>query len=84
MGSEPERGAPEREPGPPEGVPAPSPEAAAAHEEAVAEEQRYIDDLIARGEAVPEGEELPPGATHEIVVDENGRRTVRRKRFSAY
>ncbi len=52
--------------------------------EAADAEQRYITDLIARGEAVPEGEELPPGATHEIVEDESGRKTVRRKRFSAY
>jgi hypothetical protein len=47
-------------------------------------EQRFIDDLIARGEAVPEGEELPPGATHVIVYDDDGRRTVRRKRFSSH
>jgi hypothetical protein len=75
MGSKPERGAPDREP-----------EAATDEvtDAATDEEQRYIDDLIARGEAVPEGEELPPGATHEIVVDEHGRRTVRRKRYSAY
>jgi hypothetical protein len=80
MRSKPERGAPERKPGAPEGarVPAPPPEARPD------EEQRFIDDLIARGEAVPEGQELPPGATHEIVVDEQGHRTVRRKRFSAY
>jgi hypothetical protein len=70
MGSEPERHEPEPE--------------AATDEVRADEEQRYIDDLIARGEAVPEGEELPPGATHEIVVDEHGRRTARRKRYSAY
>lgn len=47
-------------------------------------EQRYIDDLLVRGEAVPEGEPLPPGATHEIVLGEDGRRTARRRRFTAY
>ena len=45
---------------------------------------RFEDDLEVRGEAVPEGEELPPGATHEIVDEEgDGEPTVRRRRFSA-
>jgi len=47
-------------------------------------EQRFIDDLISRGEAVPEGEELPAGATHVVAFDDQGRRTVRRVRFKAY
>jgi hypothetical protein len=47
-------------------------------------EERFIEDLISRGEAVPEGEELPPGATHEVVIDDQGARTVRRKRFTAF
>jgi len=47
-------------------------------------EERFIEDLISRGEAVPEGADLPPGATHEIVRDEHGRATVRRRRFKAY
>ncbi|WP_330337512.1 hypothetical protein [Streptomyces sp. NBC_00557] len=47
-------------------------------------EERFIDDLIARGEAVPEGEDIPPGATHVIVHDQSGRRTVRRVRFSGH
>lgn len=47
-------------------------------------EERFIDDLIASGAAVPEGEELPPGATHVISYDENGRRTVRRVRFAGH
>ncbi|MGQ5640462.1 MULTISPECIES: hypothetical protein [unclassified Streptomyces] len=45
-------------------------DAAAAHEPAGTEaerarqeEERFINDLIARGEAVPEGEDIPPGAT---------------------
>ena len=46
--------------------------------------RRFEEDLEIRGEAVPEGEELPPGATHEIVEEEgDGERTVRRRRFSA-
>ena len=46
--------------------------------------RRFEEDLEVRGEAVPEGEELPPGATHEIVEeDSEGERTVRRRRFSA-
>jgi hypothetical protein len=45
---------------------------------------RFEEDLEIRGEAVPEGEELPPGATHEIVEEDgDGERTVRRRRFSA-
>lgn len=47
-------------------------------------EERFIDDLIARGEAVPEGEELPPGATHVVIYGEDGKRTVRRVRFSGH
>lgn len=86
MDSKPQRGAPDREPGAPDGTPTP-PEAQtpeAQTPEAQTAEQRFVADLIARGEAVPEGEELPPGATHEIVEDECGRKTVRRKRYSAY
>jgi hypothetical protein len=47
---------------------------------------RFEEDLEIRGEAVPEAEELPPGATHEIVEEDgdgDGERTVRRRRFSA-
>jgi hypothetical protein len=46
--------------------------------------RRFAEDLEARGEAVPAGEEeLPPGATHEIEVTEDGEATVHRRRFSA-
>ncbi|MGE5829889.1 MAG: hypothetical protein ACM30G_16225 [Micromonosporaceae bacterium] len=56
-----------------------------APEQALSEqdEERLIEELVSRGEAVPEGTELPPGATHEIVRDDQGRRHLRRKRFSA-
>ena len=47
-------------------------------DEATAE--RFRRDLIARGEVVPENDELPPGATHDL--DENG--VLRRRRFSTY
>jgi hypothetical protein len=55
-------------------------------EDAAAEaaRRRFEEDLEARGEAVPAGEEdLPPGATHEIEEKGDGERTVRRRRFSA-
>ncbi len=43
-------------------------------------------DLIARGEAAAPDENghLPPGATHELVQDDQGRTTVKRRRFSAF
>jgi len=45
---------------------------------------RFEEDLEVRREAVPAGEELPPGATHEIVEEDgDGEPTVRRRRFSA-
>jgi len=49
-------------------------------------EERFVEDLVVRGEAVPEGTEpLPPGATHEVVAERDGVPTqVRRRRFSAH
>jgi hypothetical protein len=47
-----------------------------------ADRDRYLADLISRGEAVPEGEQLPSGATHEVTVDEHGDTAVRRRRFT--
>jgi hypothetical protein len=49
-------------------------------------ERRFVEDLAARGEAVPEGTEpLPPGVTHEITEECDGvPRKVRRRRFSAH
>ncbi len=47
---------------------------------------RFVDELVTRGEAVEkkfDGQKLPPGATHWLVVDkETGERTVVRGRFS--
>ena len=53
----------------------------------VAEAERaFVAGLVARGEAAEPDEngELPPGVTHELVKDEAGRTTVRRRRFSAF
>ena len=45
-------------------------------------EAQYIQALIARGEAARAVDgELPEGATHEIVEDDEGRITVVRRRF---
>jgi len=49
--------------------------------------KRFVEDLIARGEAAKPDEhgELPPGATHEIVEDgKDGVPKVKRRRFSAF
>jgi hypothetical protein len=50
--------------------------------------KRFVRDLLIRGEAArptPEGD-LPPGATHIIVEDDedDGLPTVKRERFSLY
>lgn len=42
---------------------------------------KYISDLLARGEAVFEGEEPTPGTTHVVRREDDGRLTVRRLRF---
>ncbi len=48
-------------------------------------EAAFVAGVLARGEAAEPAEDgtLPPGATHEIVRDENGEHVVR-KRFSAF
>ena len=47
-----------------------------------AEADRFVEAMVLRGEAAQAADgELPDGATHEIVVDEHGRRTVHRRRF---
>jgi hypothetical protein len=50
--------------------------------------ERFVEDLLIRGEAAwpdPQGD-LPPGATHEIVADPGDGKPpkVRRRRFSAF
>lgn len=42
---------------------------------------KFISDLLARGEAVFEGEEPTPRTTHVIKGEDDGRLTVRRLRF---
>jgi hypothetical protein len=45
--------------------------------------RRYVQSLIAQGQAVPAGQPLPPGATHQIIgQDKDGLPIVQRKRFS--
>jgi hypothetical protein len=49
------------------------------------DEERYVEDLIRRGEAAYPDEEgkLPPGATHELIKGEPGEPPkVKRRRFS--
>jgi hypothetical protein len=58
----------------------PAPRAAKSRDEAA-----FVESLIANGQAAkrrPDGS-LPPGATHELIEDENGERRVVRRRFSA-
>jgi len=64
------------------GVAEPDPDDATAADQ---DRQRFEEDLAARGEAAPAGDdgELPPGATHEIEEKDDGERTIRRRRFSA-
>lgn len=49
-------------------------------------EQVFVAGLIARGEAAAPDENgrLPAGATHELIQDDQGRMTVKRRRFSAF
>ena len=52
-------------------------------DEIKAAQKHFALSLVARGQAVPKGTPLPPGATHEIVgYDEEGTPLVERKRFS--
>jgi hypothetical protein len=50
---------------------------------ATAARRKFVEGLVARGEAVPAGNALPRGATHEIVgKTEDGAPLVKRRRFS--
>jgi hypothetical protein len=52
--------------------------------EAAAAKKKFEQGILARGEAVPAGKPLPPGATHEIVgTAPDGSPVLKRKRFSA-
>jgi hypothetical protein len=48
-------------------------------------ELHFTETTILRGDAVPAGEELPSGATHEIAgQDDCGQPVLKRKRFSLF
>jgi hypothetical protein len=49
------------------------------------ESRRFEEDLEVREEAVAADEDgaLPPGATHEIKEEDDGERTIERRRFTA-
>jgi hypothetical protein len=50
-------------------------------------EEAFVEGVVARGEAAKPGPngELPPGATHEIVEEREGRPPkLRRRRFSLF
>lgn len=45
--------------------------------------RKFVQGTLARGEAVPAGQSLPPGATHEIVgKDDEGTPILQRRRYS--
>lgn len=51
--------------------------------QAAAAKKKFERGILARGEAVPKGMPLPPGATHEIVgTARDGTPILKRKRFS--
>jgi hypothetical protein len=52
-------------------------------EKVKAAKRKFVRGVIARGEAVPKGKPLTPGATHEIVgTDVEGEPILKRRRFS--
>jgi hypothetical protein len=52
-------------------------------EKTKAAKEKFERGILTRGEAVPEGTPLPPGATHEIVgTNPDGTPILKRKRFS--
>jgi len=52
-------------------------------EKIAAAKEKFERGILTRGEAVPEGTPLPPGATHEIVgTNPDGTPILKRKRFS--
>lgn len=46
--------------------------------------EKYVSDLLARGQAVFEGEEPTSRTTHVVKREDDGRLTVRRLRFLGY
>lgn len=48
-----------------------------------AEQDHFIETLKANRQLAPEGEPLPPGATHQITTDAQGGKRIVRRRFSS-
>jgi hypothetical protein len=63
----------------------PAPAPAPCDDETIDDKARdkFLNDLQERREVVPTGEDLPPGATHE-VEEKDGEKVLHRRRFSAY
>ena len=52
--------------------------------ESKAAAQKFVQGILKRGEAVPAGDPMTPGVTHEIVgKDPSGNPVLKRNRFSA-
>ncbi|MGY5009915.1 hypothetical protein ACWCY6_17800 [Streptomyces sp. 900105755] len=47
-------------------------------------QQRFIETLLANGNAVPEGEQVPDEATHELRREADGTLVAERRHFSAF
>ena len=47
-------------------------------------QERFIETLLANGQAVPEGQDVPEEASHELRRDPNGNLVARRRHFSAF
>ncbi len=51
--------------------------------EAIADATRFVEGLRANRKLAEAGAAVPPGATHQIEIDPQGRRVLRRRRFTA-
>ena len=54
----------------------------APRKHALKPKEHFVKGVLVRGEAVPEGQPLVPGATHEVNASDPDHPTIRRKRFS--
>jgi hypothetical protein len=72
--------------GPAESPPPPSVAAQlsqATPDQVAAAQRKYVQGMVARGEAVEAGKPMPPGATHQIVgYEPDGTPILKRVRFS--
>ena len=60
----------------------PAPELVSSEIEAE-EKVNFVKTLKANRQLADEGQRLPPGATHQVATDAQGRKRVVRRRFSA-